>query len=487
MIQHPNKKKALIAGGGIAGLTAAVLLDEMGYRITLLEAKPTLGGRAYSFLDKKTGSPVDNGQHVMIGAYHETIKLLERVGAKHTIKKLIPTRIPIKNNNNKTTYFCLRPLSFPFNLALAFLTFKGLSFKDKINLLKLAKELHRIKTHKSQPPKQITVQEWLKKFNQSKDAIQNFWDPLTLATLNNSVDVAAAESLCQVFLKSYCEGKNDGLLIIPKKPLQDVFANPISQYIHMRGHDIKLQARVTGISFLDHKVQSFTLSNGDTLKADLYISAMPPQDLARVLPKTFKDNHPPLSKLEQFQKSPIISVDLFYDQCIMTDDFIGSACTTFQWFFRKTTNKGLCHVTGLISGAHNLLDNDKKDLIATAQNDLAYIYPKAKTAKLIHALAHRERGATIHCHHDDSDIRPKQKQTDNFYIVGDWTQTHLPPTIESATKSAQLMCDDLLETWILLAKNIENTHKEHIQEIKEEEKARVRYLVFKIASKFLKF
>jgi hydroxysqualene dehydroxylase len=496
MMPHPTKntssktlqkkKTALIAGGGIAGLTAAVLLDEIGYSVTLLEAKPILGGRAYSFLDKKTDTIVDNGQHVMIGAYHETIKLLERVGAKHTIKKLIPTRIPIRNKN-KTTYFCLRPLSFPFNLALAFLTFKGISFKDKWHLLKLAKELKRIKANKAQPPKQITVIEWLKMFNQSNDAIQNFWNPLTLATLNNSVHKADAESLCQVLLKSYCEGKHDGLLIIPKKPLQDVFANPISQYLAMRGHTITCKTRVEEIHFLDNRVQSFQLSDGKTMKADLYISAMPPQNLACVLPKAFKDNHPCLSQLDHFQKSPIISVDLFYDQDVMTDDFIGSTCTTFQWFFNKKSNKGAFHITGLISGAHNLLDKNKKELITIAQNDLATTYPQAKTARLVHAIAHREQGATMHCHHNDHSIRPTQKQTDNFYIIGDWTQTFLPPTIESATKSAQLMSDDILESWILLAQNVENKHIERIQDIKEEEKARIRYLAYKIASKFLKF
>ena len=174
---HPrgHQPTALIAGGGLAGLAAAVYLDELGYAVTLFEKKPRLGGRAYSFIDKKTGIEIDNGQHLMIGAYHNTMELLEKVGVKHKVEMKIPTQVPLIDLNGKRHDFNLGKLPPPLHLAKALLPFGGFTSKDKWHSLKLSRHLKKIQKGSLSEPYDLTINEWLSAFDQSEWSRKNFW------------------------------------------------------------------------------------------------------------------------------------------------------------------------------------------------------------------------------------------------------------------------------------------------------------------------
>lgn len=450
----PDRKKAVIAGAGVAGLSAAVYLDELGYQVTLVEKKPILGGRTYSFKDKKTGLTIDNGQHLMIGAYHETIHFLERIGAKHKIEIQIPTKIPLLDLNLLKLPFTLgRP---PLHLARAFLQFKGLSFKDKLTLIPLARELKKIKKGKTLPPSDLTVNQWLRKFNQSEAAIKNFWEVLTLATLNDDPDTTTADGLTAVLIKSYFSGKNDGFLIFPKVGLSELFVEPAEKYLKMRGHHIIRGLALKEIRILNNKVQAFKFADGTEVQTDLFISALPFRQLLHTMPSTLIESRKDLNQLRTMQSSPIISINLFFDKPVMTDKFIGSASTTTHWFFCKNkifapspprspapSKNNITHIMGVISGAYDHLEKSKEEIVRLALNDLQKIYPNLKNSNLVHALVNKEREATLSCRVGINPIRPKQKILENFYIVGDWTKTDLPGTIESAIRSSKLMAEDL--------------------------------------------
>jgi len=440
-----NKPTAIIAGAGVAGLSAAVFLDEIGYHVTLIEKKPILGGRTYSFKDKKTGLTVDNGQHLMIGAYHETIYFLERIGAKHKIEMDIPTVVPILDMNLAKFLFKLGTWQPPLHLAKAFIQFKGLGIKDKVSLIKLGRELKKIKAGKIPPPSNLTVNDWLRKFNQSEKAIKNFWEVLTLATLNDSPDITTADGLTAVLINSYFSARNDGFLIFPKVGLSELFVEPTKAYLKMRGHQIISGISLKEICILNDKAQCFKFSDGQEIKADLYVSAMPFRPLANVLPKAFTDCHRELKHVKKMQSSPIISINLFFDKPVMTEKFIGSASTRVHWFFSKKPLDQTYHIMGVISGAYDLLENSKEEIVQLALNDLQKIYPKLNKAKLIHSLVNKEREATISSRIGINDLRPKQKVLENFYIVGDWTKTNLPGTIESAVLSSKLMAADVIK------------------------------------------
>ena len=454
MSNSTNKPKtALIAGGGIAGISAAIFLDELGYEVTLIERKPILGGRTFSFTDKKTGLTIDNGQHLMIGAYHETMSLLEKLGVKHKVKMQIPTEVPIIDADNKPHEFKLGTLSPPLNLALAMLGFSGIKLKDKFGLLKLKRCIQKIQKDETYSPQDLTVLDWLKKLGQSDKALKNFWEILTLATLNDSAAVTTADGLAAVLSESYFKGRQDGFLVLPKVGLSDLFAKPAERYLVLRNQKIITGNGIGEFRFIDGKAHSFKLSNGDELKADLFVSALPFTSFLKTMPKSLVENDARLSPLKQIKPSPIISINLFYDRPFMQKPFIGSSDTKVHWFFCKDhifpktdsphEQNQSSHIMGVISGAYDYLEMSKQELTAIADKEIRKLFPQSKDAKLTHSLVNKEREATLSSRIGINKIRPEQKFCDNFYIIGDWTKTGLPGTIESAVVSARKMVNQL--------------------------------------------
>lgn len=439
VVSYPPKS-ALIAGGGVAGLAAAVLLDEQGYAVTLIEKKPILGGRTFSFTDPKTGTILDNGQHLLIGAYHETFKLLEKVGAKSRVQMKIPTVVPLDFGNGRRGDFTVSNLPPPLGLLGAVLRFPLFTWAEKFQVLKLGLVLKKIQSRKIPRPKNLTVREWLLQNGQSKKLIKNFWSILVLATINDSVDVVCADLLVEVLLRSYFAGPQDGFLVFPRVGLSHVLVDPVRRYLEMRGQNMVTGLGLKEVKILNNRVQGFVMGDGSMKTADLYVSALPPHGLMNVLPKPFVDARADLSAIKNFSFSPIVSINLFYDQDHMPDEFVGSSSTAVHWFFNRkritASPSPLTHIVGVVSGARDLLNKSKDELMALSLRDLETLYPGFKQAKLEHALVNIERQATVSFTPESTEKRPKQKILENFYVIGDWTDTGLPATIESAVVSA---------------------------------------------------
>ncbi|MBF0106059.1 MAG: oleate hydratase [Deltaproteobacteria bacterium] len=196
-----GKRTALIAGGGVAGLAAAVFLDEMGFEVKLCEKLPVLGGRARSFRDRKTGMIIDKGQHMLMGAYHETIALLERLGVKHKLDIQVPTTVSIFNDQSRFNHFKLGNRSTPYAVFKALMGFGGFGLIDKCKLLKLSVEIKKIREQGTSHLSNMTVRQYLNFLGQSPAAQKNFWDVLTLATLNDLPDHTTADGLLGVLNK----------------------------------------------------------------------------------------------------------------------------------------------------------------------------------------------------------------------------------------------------------------------------------------------
>jgi squalene-associated FAD-dependent desaturase len=442
-----KNREAIIAGGGLAGLAAAIQLDELGYHVTLVEKKSILGGRAYSFTDRITGLTVDNGQHLMVGAYHETLRFLEKIGAKHKVAFESPTTIPLLDENQKKMDFIIRNKNFPWQLGGAVLGFKGFSLADKIRFYPLARELFRMKKGRQKLPTNVTVEEWLLKLKQSLKSRKNFWDIVTLATLNDEPTLTSADGLATVLLKTYWGSAQDGLAVFPKVGLSELFAHPAEAYLQCRGHTIKKGVGLKQVKIMDGQVRSFEFWDGSEIKADVYVSALPFQALLKTLPPALLETQTHLKPIQNFTTSPILSVNLFFEKKFMAEKLVGSARTKIHWFFCKDsivkTPSTLSHIVGVISGAYHFRDQSKEEIIAMAKQDLAQIYPQSRSIKLIHALVNKEQDATLSSRVGVNPQRPPQKILENFYIVGDWTQTGLPATIESAVVSAKLMAEQM--------------------------------------------
>lgn len=456
-MDHDRKqaKTVCIIGGGFAGLAAAVFLDALGLKITLIERKSILGGRAYAFQDRKTGHWVDNGQHLLVGAYKETLTLIENLGVKHNLEVQPQLLVPLISDEGRQSNFSLPHRSKPFNFISGLWHFKNIPFADKWRFHRILKAVKRFELNPSKPEWDQTIAQWLSKQGQSELSQKNFWDILVLATLNDLPEIASTRFLMEVLSRSVFASPFEASLIFPKYNLNEILANPARRYLEYRGHEVRTLTAAKGFHILDEKVHSIELANGERIRADYFISAVPFQALPSLIPPGYL-TLPYFKNLQHLRTSPIISFNLWFDQECMPETFVGSAATKVHWFFNK--NKLYrrpyppYHYMGVLSGAHALIEESKEELLKLVLEDFAKLYPQARAAKLVHALVNKEREATLTPAVHIDQFRPPQKSPFiNLYCVGDWTQTRLPATIESAVVSARLAVEDLLKTHSSLA------------------------------------
>lgn len=439
-------KTACIIGGGFAGLAAAVFLDALGVKVTLLEKKPVLGGRAYAFKDRKTGTWVDNGQHLIIGAYRETLRLIENIGATRHLSFQKETAIPLISDRQKTFTWKIPNLPPPLNAAIALARLKALSLKDKLSFIRIGGQLKKVRKESTAVIEDVTVDEWLIQMGQSAQARKNFWEILTLATLNDDPSVAQARMVAVVLEKGFLGTAQDSKLVIAKSNLNEVLAKPAQAYLELRGHSVRTSASVKKINILDRRVQSVELDSGETLKADFYLNATTFSALLRLIPPGFIESEPYFGSLRQLKAAPIISINFWFDRDILPHSFVGVAEKKVHWYFNRnriqSEDSPPYHIMGVISGAYALVEESRDAILEIALKELKALFPEAKNAKLLHALVNKEREATLSPRVGCDALRPTQQSPfDNFYVIGDWTRTGLPATIESAVVSARLAID----------------------------------------------
>jgi uncharacterized protein with NAD-binding domain and iron-sulfur cluster len=207
---------------------------------------------------------------------------------------------------------------------------------------------------------------------------------------------------------------------------------------------------ITKIHILDYKVCGVETADGERLKADYYVSALPFRALLQIIPEGFVKTLPYFLGLEQLQTAPIVSVNLWLDREVMALPFVGLAGTKVHWFFNLNKilgqKEGPYHYVGVVSGAYDWLETPKEEIVNTAVRELLEHFPAIGDVKVLHSLVNREREATLSPRPETEGYRPAQKSPfENLYVAGDWTKTGLPATIESAVLSARKVVEYLAQ------------------------------------------
>jgi len=194
------EKRIIVIGGGFAGLAAGVALAERGYRVTVIEKRSRLGGRASSYVDPTTGEVVDNGQHVFLRAYRQTIRFLATIG---TLDQLVFQRrfaLDLVGPEGSPTHVSAFPLPAPLHVAAGVLAARGLPLRDRLAALSLG---WHVWTRDDADARGLTVDEWLERHRQPAAVRERFWHPLALATLNEDPAVASASLFRAVLVDAF--------------------------------------------------------------------------------------------------------------------------------------------------------------------------------------------------------------------------------------------------------------------------------------------
>lgn len=439
MITEP----VVIIGAGWAGLAAAVKLTQQGFHVSVYESAKQCGGRARTVCFSNSSlknKDVDNGQHLLIGAYTESLALMKTVGIDiNAVLKRLPLQLTVidkPNTEQSTLRLKAPPLPAPLHLLYALFTASGLKFKDRVAALRFGLHLQK---NNYQLKNDVSVETLFKNTKQTDVLVKQLWEPLCLSIMNTPINEASANVFMRVFKDTFTHKRQDADLLVPTVDLSKLFANAAINYIEKNGGQVYIKSRVEAITVLNNEISAISIKSDnaqlETIKASKLIIATAPQNIKKLI-----ESHSALNdvnnKIEQFQYQPIVTVYLQYPKDThLTQAMIGLSNTLSQWAFDRGV---FCQQSGLISvviscnGEHMKMDDDT--LTQTVHNEIASLF--THQPELINSFVIREKRATFACKVNINDIRPTNStKIKGLTIAGDYTDTFYPATLEGAVRS----------------------------------------------------
>jgi hydroxysqualene dehydroxylase len=428
----------IVIGGGLSGLSAAVKLSNLGAKILLCEQKPNLGGRTYSFFDKKTGDVVDNGQHLLVGACHKTIEYLKTIGTHDFLKIQERPNLNFYHPTRGITAFKIPSLPKPFDLIVAMLKYQGLSFRERQELLKVGIALRRMDQKSEANLLHQTAEEWLITLKQSDVVRRTFWYPMLVSVMNELPNQASAFLFARSLNKSFLGNQSDAALLMPVVGQSELFVNHAEELIKKNHGKVFKGLGAKRIIIENSKVTGVELDR--KLVTKYVVCSVPYFGLQKIIPNEVMQMSP-FNKVFSFKSSPIIGINLWFDREVMDIDFLGLIDKDIHWVFNKRRimceiQKPENYITAVISCAYKYINLTNDELVALAIKDLTEVFPKFKKATLVHTLVIKERKATLSVTPEIQKCRPDcETGVDNLFLAGDWINTGLPATIEGAVQS----------------------------------------------------
>ncbi|MCC7007209.1 MAG: FAD-dependent oxidoreductase [Acidobacteria bacterium] len=430
-----------VIGAGFAGLSAAVRLATTGYRVLVVEEKPRLGGRATAFTDRETGERVDNGQHALFGCYRETFAFLEAIGTADLVQ-LQPRLSLLMASAGRAYRLACPPLPPPWHLLAGVLRWRALSGSDRWAVLRMRNVLRDARRHgaaaaAARVSPDLTVTAWLRQERQPPHLCRWLWEPLAIAALNQAPDEAAAQPFVRVLAELFGPRAADSTIGLPSVPLDELYAGPSQRRIEALGGRVVQRARARLRIGTDERLELSI--DGEHQPVAAIISAVPWHDLARLwaadVPGTL---HGLVERANAMVSCPIVTANLWFDAPITTSAFVGLVDGPMHWAFDKAVLYGRerpAHLAVVASGARELAALDNAEVARRAVGQLADALPNVRARRLVRSVVVREHRATFSV----APGAPRRPGTvtavPGFFLAGDWIDTGLPGTIESAVIS----------------------------------------------------
>ena len=436
--RNDAEPSALVIGGGLAGIAAAARLAEYGWRVTLLEARSSLGGRAFSFVDRESGRELDNGQHVFVGACRNLTEFFERieVGDLWHLQPRLNVDVYDRVGRRGKLYGLGGPA--PGHLLAAFVTYRHLSLGDKLRAVRGV--IAAMLADRTAPEMETTsFYHWLRAQGQSERCIDNLWNVIIEGTLNDNIrDVSAAMGL-MIAQDGLLKGRREINIGYPKASLGQAIGVPSKAYLHKLGVRTLLGCPVHAIKAdEDASVLGVEAGAGRVFRADAYVSAAPFWILPSLIPNHLAGIEP-FNSLNGLQASPIVNVHLQYDRPVMDGEFCYFLDNPLQWVFNDSLIRGGDQphggqsLTVSISAAWEHIDLPRTELASRIADEMQAAFPRARQAQLVISTVVKQRNATFRCTPGTQRFRPGAvTASPNLFLAGEWTDTGWPSTMEGA-------------------------------------------------------
>lgn len=440
----PSQPTVAIAGGGLAGLAAACALSNVGFRVTLFEKRPFLGGRASSYEHPGTGEIVDNCQHVLFRVCTNLVEFYERIGVADQIRWY--DQMHFIEPGGRVSVMKSSFLPAPLHTAPSFFSFSFLSASDKIGVARALAPL----TLSEPEDNGQSFQQWLDQHGQSESAVQRFWRPILVSALSEELDRISIPAAAQVVRESM-KSPSARHMGVPTVPLTDLY-NSAGDYVRARGGLLHFRRPVESFAAEASQVQVRLGAQEQDQAFDYLILALPFEALDRVLPES-PESLPLRKQVAQFETSPITGVHLWFDREISELDHAVLLDRTIQWMFHKSrlqpirSNNGAptgSYIELVISSSKTLIDKSRAEIVDLAVSEAREFFPAAREANLVKATVIKEVNATYSPRPGIDAYRPTPATAwPRVFLAGDWTATGWPATMEGAVRSGYLAAEAL--------------------------------------------
>jgi hydroxysqualene dehydroxylase len=440
----------VVIGGGFAGLSAAAALAARGVRVLVLDARPQLGGRATAFTDRETGELVDNGQHVLFGCYRATFEFLTRINALDNVRVQPSLEVAYLDGEGVRSVLRCPALPSPLHLLAAVLDWDAIPWRDRVAALRLAgplrrarRELRRSGTVTAEPSG--TVTEWLIAHGQRDTLRAWLWDPLAVAALNQSPDDALASPFLRVLAEMFGPERAASALVLPTRPLHQMYAEPAREFIESRGGEVRVNALARIV--VEHGRVRAVDVRGERIAARRVVAAVPWFALRGLFAPPPQELGATVEAASAMASMPIVTVNLWYDRRVMEEAFVGLPGRDMQWVFDKRLAFGesASHLSLVSSGAARLTLMGRDELTALAAREVAEALPGVRGATLVRATVVREKQATFSLAAGQPPRPGTRTPVGGLVLAGDWIETGLPGTIESAVVSGHRAAEMITE------------------------------------------
>lgn len=432
------KRKVIIVGAGVSGINSAVLLAKAGIEVQLLEAKKNIGGRFFSFSDPVLGDVIDNGQHIFIGAYNNFFNLLRNLNTFNFVKA--QSNFEINYIDDKGSAKLATNLSNgKLPLALALLTFRKLDFKSKVSIIKLILKINNIHI-----PTEISCYDFLFQNGQTNLAIKYFWEPLILATLNQSVEKSPASLFVEV-IKIMFKSVHNAKIYFSTVPLSKLL-EPVNDFLKTYNSEIITNTEIFKLDVSKKIITNCLDKIGNIFSADAFILALPFDRLAKLLNNSGINDH----FRTFFNFSPIISFYFWSKNKIECSEINALIGTNSHWLFNlseisNAINPKYYLYTVTISNALEMYKMSHSEISQMIINELIELGLIRKSTDIFHSRLIFDKKATVSIDINNFNKRlPIATSYDNLFICGDWVNTSLPATLESAALSGRLAAEKVI-------------------------------------------